>query len=76
MEEQPWEKSRDSASWMPVKEVIIFSNTLFKPRKFAVMIPNVFTMYLRFYWKNTSCGNSGMDCLIYHSFVFLLLKIR
>ena len=24
------------------KEVIIFSNTLFKPRKFALMIPNVF----------------------------------
>ena len=42
MEELPWGKITGLCIMdAGKKEVIIFSNTLFKPRKFAVMIPNV-----------------------------------
>lgn len=46
------------------KEVIILTNNLFKPRSFAVMIPNVFYDFLKYYSKNTFYGKQEMAILI------------
>ena len=41
------------------KEVIIMSDHLFKPRNFAIMIPNVIYDFSKVLLKSTSCGRPG-----------------
>jgi sulfide:quinone oxidoreductase len=58
LKEKPWGKITGLCIMdAGKKEVIIVSDTLFKPRKFAIMLPNILFDINKVFSKNISFGN-------------------